>query len=50
VSLPLKDLSVRLQYVDVGTGLQTGFATVVCDTGGRCRVSGRTDVGLPITG
>jgi hypothetical protein len=50
VSLPLKDLSVRLQYLDVGTGLQTGYATVVCGTSGRCRVSGRTDVGLPITG
>ena len=50
VSLPLKDLSVRLQYVDTGTGLQTGFATVVCGTDGTCQVSGRTDVGLPITG
>ena len=50
VSLPLKDLSLRLQYVDVATGLQTGYATVVCDTRGRCRVSDRTDVGMPITG
>ena len=50
LSLPLKDLSLRLQYVDVATGLQTGYATVVCGTGGRCRVTGRTDVGVPITG
>jgi hypothetical protein len=50
VSLPLKDLSVRLQYLDAESGLQTGFATVVCDPAARCRVSRRTDVGLPITG
>ncbi len=49
VSLPLKDLSFRLQYVDTASGLQTGFATVVCGTDGRCRVSRRTDVGLPVT-
>ncbi|CAA9322366.1 MAG: hypothetical protein AVDCRST_MAG36-599 [uncultured Nocardioidaceae bacterium] len=48
VSLPLKDLTLRLQYVDVESGLQTGWATVVCDTSGRCEVSGRTDVGLPL--
>ncbi len=48
-SLPLKDLSVRLQYVDAESGLQTGWATVVCDPAGRCQVSGRTDAGLPIT-
>ena len=50
VSLPLKDLSFRLQYVDVDSGLQTGWATVVCTPAGRCRVSARTEVGLPITG
>jgi hypothetical protein len=50
VSLPLKDLTVRLQYVDVDSGLQTGWATIVCSPSGTCRVSGRTDVGLPITG
>ena len=49
VSLPLKDLSLRLQYVDAATGLQTGYATVVCDTSGRCDVTGRTDIGLPLT-
>ena len=48
VSLPLKELSFRLQYVDSATGLQTGFATVACDTDGRCRITGRTDVGLPL--
>jgi hypothetical protein len=50
VSLPLKDLSFRLQYVDTSSGLQTGFATVVCHTSGRCHVTHRTDVGLPLTG
>ena len=49
-SLPLKDLSMRLQYVDLETGLQTGYATVVCDTSGECSVTARTDVGQPITG
>ena len=47
VSIPLKQLSMRLQYVDEETGLQTGFATVSCDIEGRCEVTGRTDVGLP---
>lgn len=50
VSIPLKPLTMRLQYVDEETGLQTGFATVTCDVGGQCAVSGRTDVGLPLDG
>ena len=47
VSLPLKLLSMRLQYVDTRSGLMTGYATVTCDLQGRCSVSRRTDVGLP---
>ena len=47
MSVPLKPMSARLQYFDEETGLQTGFATVVCDVDGQCDVSGRTDVGLP---
>ena len=46
-SAPLKPLSFRLQYVNVASGLETGFATVVCDLEGVCSISGRTDVGLP---
>jgi hypothetical protein len=44
---PLKPIMVRLQYVDVETGLQTGYATVECAIDASCTVSGRTDVGLP---
>ena len=47
VSIPLKPLSMRLQDFDEETGLQTGFATAICDTEGRCELSERTDVGLP---
>jgi hypothetical protein len=46
-SMPLKPLSVRLQYVDTRSGLETGFATIVCRVDGRCSISDRTDVGLP---
>lgn len=49
LSPPLKTLSFRLQYVDTGTGLQTGYATVACDVDGACAISRRTDVGLPVT-
>jgi hypothetical protein len=44
---PLKPLMVRLQYVDVKSGLQTGYATVQCELDARCSISGRVDVGLP---
>ena len=47
VSMPLKAISMRLQYVDTRSQLMTGYATVVCDVKGRCSVSRRTDVGLP---
>lgn len=48
VSIPLKDISFRLQYLDTKTGLETGFASVACDVDGLCRITGRTDVGLPL--
>ena len=48
VSIPLKDVSFRLQYFDTASRLQTGFASVACDVEGVCRISGRTDVGLPL--
>ena len=46
-SAPLKPIMVRLQYVEKDTGLQTGYATVLCDLDGRCTISDRVDVGLP---
>jgi hypothetical protein len=46
-SPPLKPIMVRLQYVDVESGLQTGYATVECDLDAACTISERTDVGLP---
>lgn len=49
-SAPLKPIMVRLQYVDVASGLQTGYATISCDVAGRCSVTDRVDVGLTIRG
>jgi hypothetical protein len=46
-SAPLKPIMVRLQYVDVETGLQTGYATVECGLDAACTISDRVDVGLP---
>lgn len=46
-SAPLKQLSVRLQYVDTESGLETGYATIRCSLDGGCRISTRVDVGLP---
>ena len=48
-STPLKDLTVQLQYVDVATGLQTGFAQVTVSTSGAATLSNRIDVGVPLT-
>ncbi|WP_183099296.1 hypothetical protein [Nocardioides pelophilus] len=45
-SVPLKPVSVQLQYVDVGSGLQTGYATIELDTDGDVTVSERRDLGL----
>jgi Icc-related predicted phosphoesterase len=46
-SAPLKDVTVQLAYVDEDSGLQTGYASVVVDTGGEVSVVDRVDVGLP---
>jgi hypothetical protein len=46
-SAPLKPLTVRLQFFNRKSGLQTGFATINCGTDGECTVSDRVDVGLP---
>jgi hypothetical protein len=46
-SAPLKPIMVRLQYVNVESGLQTGYATVECNLNAECTVSDRVDVGLP---
>ena len=45
-SAPLKDVTVQLQYVDVSTGLQTGYAQIVVSPAGVVTISDRTDVGL----
>ena len=47
LSAPLKELSVRLQYLNVESGLETGYATVTCALDGTCSISHRTEVGLP---
>ena len=46
-SAPLKPLTVRLQFVNTKSGLQTGYVTISCSTDGDCTVSDRVDVGLP---
>ena len=46
-SAPLKPLSVRLQYFNTKSGLQTGYVSISCDTDGDCTVADRVDVGLP---
>lgn len=46
-SAPLKPIMVRLQYVNVESGLQTGYATATCDLNAQCSISNRIDVGLP---
>jgi hypothetical protein len=48
ISVPLKPVAWRLQYVDRATGLQTGFVTISCAEDGGCTISPRTDVGLPL--
>lgn len=45
-SVPLKPISIRLQYFDDETGLQTGYASIAVDVNGNASVSNRTDVGL----
>lgn len=46
-SVPLKAVSVVLQYVNPDTGLQTGYASVSIATDGSVTVTDRVDVGLP---
>jgi hypothetical protein len=46
-SAPLKPVSVQLQYVNVESGLQTGWAPIDIDTDGTATVGDRVDVGLP---
>jgi hypothetical protein len=45
-STPLKDLVVQLQYVDVATGLQTGYVDLAVSTRGEVVLSDRIDLGL----
>jgi len=47
-STPLKTVSVQLQYVDVESGLQTGYADIGIATDGAVTVADRVDVGLPV--
>lgn len=49
LSIPLKPISVRLQYFDDATGLQTGYVSITIDTEGVAAISPRRDVGLPLT-
>ncbi|GAB3253405.1 metallophosphoesterase family protein [Nocardioides dilutus] len=46
-SVPLKDVTIQLAYVDEESGLQTGYASVVVATSGQVTVEDRVDVGLP---
>ena len=46
-SVPLKAVSIRLEYVNPDTGLQTGYASIVIATDGSVVVEDRVDVGLP---
>jgi hypothetical protein len=46
-SVPLKTLSLQLQYVEEETGLQTGYATIDVATDGTVTIGPRTDLGLP---
>lgn len=45
-SAPLKPLSVRLQFFNTESGLQTGYVSITCDTDGGCTIEDRVDVGL----
>jgi Icc-related predicted phosphoesterase len=46
-SVPLKDVSVRVCYVNPLSGLQTGYASIVVGTDGAVSINDRVDVGLP---
>jgi hypothetical protein len=45
-SVPLKTVSIQLQYVDVDTGLQTGHAALDITTDGTLTIADRVDLGL----
>ena len=45
-SAPLKTLSLQLQYVDVGSGLQTGYASLEVAPDGSATITDREDIGL----
>lgn len=45
-SVPLKDVTVQLQYLDADTGLQTGATTITIATDGTATISDRIDIGL----
>ena len=47
VSAPLKPITVRLQYLNKESGLETGYVSIRCGLDGLCSISKRTDVGLP---
>lgn len=46
-SVPLKSVSVQLQYVNTDSGLQTGYAPLDIATDGKVTVGDRVDLGLP---
>lgn len=45
-SVPLKNVTVQLQYVDADTGLQTAATTIAIATDGTATISDRIDIGL----
>jgi hypothetical protein len=46
-STPLKKMSMRLQYVNTDSGLQTGYVDIGVATDGTVTIGDRVDVGLP---
>ena len=46
-SVPLKDVSLQLVYINPDTGLQTGYALISIATSGTVTFGDRVDVGLP---
>ncbi|WP_182523702.1 hypothetical protein [Nocardioides dongkuii] len=46
-SVPLKTVSVQLQYVDADTGLHTGWAGIDISPEGAVTITDRIDLGLP---
>jgi hypothetical protein len=45
-SVPLKAVSIQLQYLDADTGLQTGYATIAIATDGTVTIGDRRELGL----